>query len=151
MIKNSEHHDIDKLFKKKLENLDLGAQSQLWERLKNELDKNKRSSRILAFGWFSKLVILFTILSFSTVVAYKLGFIEVRPSLEKQAEKPLILSEVSNKTAPNESEATINQENKVNLNESNLTNINSSKNGAANLPSKLNEKVYVTDNQHIMI
>ncbi|MEO6189708.1 MAG: hypothetical protein ABIO44_04350 [Saprospiraceae bacterium] len=151
MIKNSEHHEIDKLFKKKLENLDLGAQAHLWERVKTELDKNKKSSRILAFGWFTKLFVLFTLLSFSAILAYKFGFKEEKKSLEKPSEKTLILSETSIEIANIDSKAKINQEFNENLNETDISNSSSFKIRANNITFNLNKKAQTTDNQQIIL
>ncbi len=73
MRNQRQDHELDQLFRKKLGNLDLGPQSHLWENIAEGLEKNKKSSRILVFGWYSRLAVIFTLVSFGSILAYKLS------------------------------------------------------------------------------
>lgn len=64
-------HATDRFFRKKLKDLDLGAQEHLWEGIATALEKNKKSHKILAFGWYTRMILLFTVLSFGVILAYK--------------------------------------------------------------------------------
>ncbi|HMW37953.1 MAG: hypothetical protein K1X68_09825 [Saprospiraceae bacterium] len=64
-------HMTDRFFRKKLKDLDVGSQDHLWEGIATVLEKNKKSHKILAFGWFTRMILLFTILSLGVILAYK--------------------------------------------------------------------------------
>ena len=64
-------HMTDRFFRKKLKDLDVGSQDHLWEGIATALEKNKKSHKILAFGWYSRMMLLFTILSLGVILAYK--------------------------------------------------------------------------------
>ncbi|MEP7195026.1 MAG: hypothetical protein ABI851_00790 [Saprospiraceae bacterium] len=74
MMDQKNEQEFDKLFRTKLNQLDLGPQMHLWENIELEIDKNARSSKILGFGWYTRLIVIFTLLSFGIILAYKTSF-----------------------------------------------------------------------------
>ncbi len=79
MIQRREN-ELDALFKRKLEDLDMGRQEHMWQGIADQLSKNKRSNRLIGFAWFSGVLLSFTILGLGITTAYKYN-------LEKETER----------------------------------------------------------------
>ncbi len=127
-----EDHEVDILFRNKLANLDVGPQSHLWEGIAKELEKKKKSSRLLAFGWFTKMLVLFTFISFGFILAYKwrFGSESQKGNSETKSVQAMKLSTASMEEL-NTSEAEL-----ITNGESPSTNSN-------------NENLYIVDNERI--
>jgi len=67
-------HFTDKLFRKKLKDLDVGNQGHLWEGISKALDEEKRSGRFIYFPWMLKTLVGLSLISFSLLAAYKIGY-----------------------------------------------------------------------------
>ncbi|MGB3606196.1 hypothetical protein [Psychroserpens sp.] len=62
----SEKKNIDKLFKERLKDFDVAPNDAIWERIENELHKDKRKRRVIPFWWqfagvAAVLALLFTV------------------------------------------------------------------------------------------
>ncbi|MCC6816818.1 MAG: hypothetical protein IT267_10435 [Saprospiraceae bacterium] len=70
-MNNRNEHELDKLFRKKLKSLDLGSQEHLWQGIADQISQNKRSNRFIGFGWFSAILLSFTLFGLGLNLAYK--------------------------------------------------------------------------------
>ncbi|NOT36662.1 MAG: hypothetical protein HOP11_04735 [Saprospiraceae bacterium] len=66
-----QEHKLDKLFRKKLEDLDLGRQDHLWKGIEDQLKKNKRSGRLIGFAWFTGVLLTFAVVGFGIAMLFK--------------------------------------------------------------------------------
>lgn len=67
-------HFTDRLFRKKLKDLDVGDQGHLWDDISKVLDEEKKSGRFILFPWVVKTVLGLSLISFSLLAAYKIGY-----------------------------------------------------------------------------
>ncbi|MBK9270908.1 MAG: hypothetical protein IPM48_04875 [Saprospiraceae bacterium] len=67
-------HITDRLFKDRLDQLDLGPQKHLWDGIEKALDAEQSNRKIFGLPWFTNLIIGLSLVSFSLLAAYKYGY-----------------------------------------------------------------------------